>query len=170
MGLSTGDDIAIFHPWAAEPPVSNGMHQTDVNATTPRPALAVTATEAAASADITTTFSGIIPSSYGGEALDCIVSCSNTTTSGNVLFAAELERSNGADMTTDHFSAQVKSSATTVPGTANTEFTVSIVLLTLPASLAKGDRFRLRLSRPLSDTNDTNTGESDIYQVRIAVH
>ena len=89
----------------------------------------------------------------------------DTATSGNVRWAASLERS-GTDLDADSFDAatEVTSAAN---GTSGIE-TVAEITCTAIDSLAAGERFRLRIARKAADaTNDTMTGDAQIVAVEV---
>jgi hypothetical protein len=171
MTLASGTDLFMFDPLQANPQASNSMTINQINTTTNMWALEVTATQAASSTDILAVFRGQMPNTYGGEAVDVDIWHSNSTTSNNCLFSAELERDQAtADMSADNFTTLTDGSATAVPGTANQIQKYTISSVTLPSSFTGGDVFRLRIKRRLSQAGDTNAGQTLIAWVRIGVH
>lgn len=173
MTLASGTDLALLSPFDLHPQASNSMTLNTLNATVNRWALEVTATQAGSTTDILAVLCGILPSTYGGEAIDVTIYHSNSANSGKCLFSAELERNQaGSDMSADNFATLTEpATGTTVPGTASQMQLVTIASVTLPSGLTASDAIRLRIKRRLSNTTeDTNTGQTLIYGVRVSVH
>ena len=89
----------------------------------------------------------------------------DTATSGNVRWAASLERT-GTDMDSDSFDTATELTSA-ANGTSGIE-TVAEITCTAIDSLAAGERFRLRIARKAADaTNDTMAGDAQLFLVEV---
>lgn len=113
-------------------------------------------------------FSGILPADYGGGGITVSVWCAATSaTSGTIGWDVAIERIDASSLDTDSdsFATAQTITATTVPGTSGQVLKLSVNISdgANMDSLAAGEMFRLRIRRDV--TNDTATGDAELFRV-----
>lgn len=92
-----------------------------------------------------------------------------SATSGTVGWDVAFERiaDGGIDIDSDSFGTAQTVTAATVPGTSGVTKVTSVTFTQaqLPASLAAGDVYRVRIRRDV--TNDTATGDAELLFIEI---
>lgn len=163
--MATGDTLAVFTPFANEPPASN---YATLDLRNVHPVL-----DFDGSADEEAVFTGVLPMNYGGSGLDInIFWAATTATSGNVRWQAAIERidASSLDIDADSF-ASFQSVGGTAPGTSG-QVVKSTVALTSGAnmdSLAAGELFRLKIRRDADGTSGTDDVTTDVELLAVEV-
>ncbi len=162
-GGSGTKTIRVFSPNDNEPPSSNYATLIYRNN---HPALAFDTTT-----QETAIFRGRIPEgSVMTSGLTVYVQWAATSaTSGTIGWDVSFERlvDSGQDLDSDNFGTAQTITAATVSGTSGVTLVTSVNFsqAQLPTSLAAGDMYRVRIRRDV--TNDTATGDAELYQVEV---
>lgn len=160
--MASGSTLLIFKPQDNEPPSSNyatldtrnGHLVLDFDDTTAEAAV----------------FRGVMPRSYesGGVTVYIHYACTSATT-GTAGWTVEFERVSDSqqDIDSDGFASAQTVTAVTVPGTSGHVDIVNVAVTNGANmdSVAVGESFRLRVKRDV--TNDTATGDLELYAVEI---
>lgn len=163
--MASGNTLCVFTPQHNEPPASNyatldtrnGHLVLDFDDTT----------------DETAVFRGVLPRAYAGGGLTVYVHYSMTSDITNkVRWEASFERIGDGqqDIDSDGFASAQGVNVAAVPGTAGHVDIVTIGFTdgAQMDSVAAGEGFRLKLQRKPSDTtNDTATGDAELWAVEI---
>lgn len=155
--------IRVFGPSDNEPPSSNYATLIYRNN---HPALAFDTTT-----QETAIFRGRIPEgSVMTSGLTVYVQWAATSaTSGTIGWDVSFERlvDSGQDLDSDNFGTAQTITAATVSGTSGITLVTSVNFsqAQLPTSLGAGDMYRIRIRRDV--TNDTATGDAELYQVEV---
>jgi len=163
--MASSDTLAVFMPQMNEPPTASFAtpdERVDNNGRI-HPVL-----DFDAAADEFAQFSSVMPQNYtAAAAISVIVEWACTSAiSGTVTWTAQVERGN-TDMDTDSFAA-----AQTADGTANgtsgvTTFTTISLTNAQADSIAKGERFRLLVSRNQDSGTDDIASDVELRSVEI---
>ncbi len=162
-GGSGTKTIRVFNPSDNEPPSSNYATLIYRNN---HPALAFDTTT-----QETAIFRGRIPEgSTMTSGLTVYAQWAATSaTSGTIGWDVAFERlvDSGQDLDSDNFGTAQTITATTVSGTSGITLVTSVNFsqAQLPTSLGAGDMYRMRIRRDV--TNDTATGDAELYQVEV---
>lgn len=159
--MATGDHMFTFSARANEPPSSAGATLDTRNT---HPVL-----DFDAATDEEAVFSGVLPTSYGGNGLTVrLVWRASSATSGNVVWDAQIERwqDDTDDIDADSFAAVQSVTAATAsvsgePAYDNITFTSGAQM----DSLAAGEGFRLKVRRDANNASDTMTGDAELDMV-----
>jgi hypothetical protein len=163
--VATGDTLAVFTPYAHEPPASafatldvrNGHPVLDFDGSTDEEAV----------------FTGILPMNYGASGLDINIWWAATSaTSGNVRWQAAIERMDVASLDIDGDSFAAFQSAGGTPPATNGQLVKTTVSLTNGAqmdSLAAGEAFRLKIRRDADGTSGTDDVTTDVELVVVEI-
>ena len=158
--MASGDTLAVFLPVMNEPPTANFATPDTRNV---HPVL-----DFDAAADESAVFSGVMPQNYtASAAINVIVGWMATSaTSGTATWTAEVERMN-TDLDADSFAA-----AQTADGTANgtsgiLTFTTIALTNAQADSIAKGEDFRLRITRNQDSGTDDIASDVELVSVEI---
>lgn len=154
-----------FKPADNEPPSVNAAASGTRNQ---RPHLAFDTTT-----QETAVFSGVMP--YDWDPADglwvIVYAAATSAVAGTIGFDVTFERivPAGIDMDADSWGTPKTITAVTVPATAGVLFHCAVLFAQadLPASLAPGDFFRLRLRRDVA--SDTAVGDAEVYRVQVEV-
>ena len=120
------------------------------------------------SATDTARFRATMPQHYAGTTgVTCILHMSTVATTGDVDWDMEWENQDGQVVTSDSFAAANSTNNTSVPGTASTEFTVTITFTDGADmdSVAAGDMFRIRVTR--DGVSDTAAADVRLHMIEI---
>lgn len=163
--MATGDPMAVFMPYANEPPSAsyatfdtrNGHPTLDFDGT----------------ADEEAVFSGVLPSNYGGSGLDINTFWAFTSaTSGSLQVQAAIERidASSLDIDADSF-ASFQSAGGTAPGTSGQVIKVTVALSNGANmdSLAAGEMYRLKIRRDADGTSGTDDITTDAELVAVYI-
>ena len=160
--MASGSTLVVFTPNGAEFPASN---YATLDVRNNHPCLDFDTTTAE-----TVYFTGVMPQSYS-DATGITVYvhwAAASATSGTIGWLVALERNgDGQSITSDSFASDQTITAATVPGTAGI-LDVTSVAITKGAnmdSVVAGDMFRLQIQRDVS--NDTASGDAEVYAVEI---
>lgn len=162
-GGSGTKTIRVFGPSDNEPPSSNYATLIYRNN---HPALAFDTTT-----QETAIFRGRIPEgSVMTSGLTVYVQWAATSaTTGTIGWDVSFERlvDSGQDLDSDNFGTAQTITAATVSGTSGITLVTSVNFsqAQLPTSLGAGDMYRIRIRRDV--TNDTATGDAELYQVEV---
>lgn len=121
-----------------------------------------------ASSNESAIFQTIMPQRYDGGGVTVRLRLSmSSATSGDVDVDAAFELQTGQAVTADGFAAVQSTDNTTVPGTAGTEFEVTISFTdgAQMDSVGAGDLFRLKITRDAA--SDTAAGDMQLHAVEI---
>ena len=160
--MASGDTLCIFTPLNNEPTASNFATLDERNQ---HPVLDFDATT-----NESAVFKGIMPRHYGGSGVTVYIHYAmSTAESGDIDWDAAFERVSDQqqDIDSDGFAAVQSVDTTTVPGTSGN---VDIVNITFTNgaqmdSVAVGEGFRLKVTRDA--TNDSATGDAELWAVEI---
>ena len=155
--MAAGNTLAVWDALASRPPstnyptldLRNGHVVLDFDATT----------------NETTYFFGVLPTQYAGGSFTALVKWMATTaTSGNVEWAAAVERHTSTfDLDSDSFGSDgTASQATAATSGAVSTASVSVSPATTPAA---GESFRLRIRRNASV--DNMAGDAELLSVEL---
>jgi len=121
-----------------------------------------------ASSNETARWQAVMPQAYAAGGVDVILHISMATaTSGDVDWDVEFEDQAGQVISSDSFASAQSTDNTTVPGVANTEFTVTVSFTdgSQMDSVGAGDMFRMRVTRDAA--SDTAAGDAQLHIVEI---
>lgn len=153
--------IAVFRPHDNEPPASN-YATFSVRNSHPILQFDTTTQEGAV-------WTGRVPeaASLTSGVVVYVEWAATSATSGTVGWDVAFERIVSLDTDSDSFGTAKTITAATVSGTSGitSKTSVSFAQADLPASLAAGDMYRVRVRRDV--TNDTATGDAELFQVVI---
>jgi len=160
--MASGDTLLIFKPQDNEPPSSNPATPDLRNQ---HPCL-----DFDASTNEDAVFSSVMPQAYDGGGVTLYIHYAmSTATSGDVDWDGAFERigDQQQDVDSDSFAAANSVDNTTVPGTSGLVDVVSIAFTDGADmdSVAKGEEFRLKITRDAS--SDTAAGDAELRKVEI---
>lgn len=159
--MASGDTLAIFTPYANEPPSTN---YAVLGLRNGHPTLGF---------DDTTSwgaiFTSILPRNYSGGGLTVYMHASAIATTGTMGWLIAIERmdDSSTDFDADSFASNVTVTAATVPGTSGQTLVLNGVFSSGAAmdSLAAGEQFRLKCYRDVA--NDTAVGNVEIMAIEV---
>lgn len=160
--MASGDSLLIFKAQDNEPPSSSFA--------TPDTRNSHLVLDFDDTANEQAVFSGVMPQSYGGGGVTVYLHYAmSTATSGDIDWDAAFERvgDQQLDIDADSFAAANSVDNTTVPGTAGNVDIVSVAFTDGADmdSVAKGESFRLKITRDAA--SDTATGDAELLKVEI---
>lgn len=163
--MASGDTLAIFMPYANEPPASAYATLDLRNA---HPVL-----DFDGSTDEEAVFTGVLPRNYAGGGLTITTWWAATSaTSGSFRVQAAIERmdENSLDIDADSFPA-FQSGGGTAPGTSGRLDAVAVAFTNGAQmdSLAVGEPFRLKIRRDADGTSGTDDIATDMELVAVEV-
>lgn len=157
--MASGNTLAVFH--AASALLETGDATIDeVNGQV--------VLDFDASTNESVVFQSVMPQRYDGGGVTVRLRLSmSSATSGDVDVDAAFELQTGQAVTADGFAAVQSTDNTTVPGTAGTEFEVTISFTdgAQMDSVGAGDLFRLKITRDAA--SDTAAGDMQLHAVEI---
>lgn len=116
-------------------------------------------------------FETVVPATYNGGTLTVSIDfAGGTATSGNVIWAAQVERVNDGALDTDStsFASAQSSSGTACSATSGILTTATITFTQSQADGAlPGDLIVLRVYRDTANASDTMTGDAQLFDVRV---
>lgn len=158
--MASGDSLFIADAASGQPPAANYATLDTRNS--------VLVLDFDAGTDEAAVFVGVLPRNYAGGGLTLTIHWAATSaTSGDVVWAAQIERAN-TDLDADSFAT-----AQTATGTANGTsgiLTGTAIAFTSGAnmdSLAAGEPFRLKVYRDADAGGDTATGDAELVVVEL---
>lgn len=113
-------------------------------------------------------FRGVMPQRYTQSGVEVRVRVSmSSATTGDVDIDVAFELQTGQSVASDGFAAVQSTDNTTVPGTANTEFEVTVTFTdgAQMDSVDVGDLFRVKVTRDAA--SDTAAGDMQLHAVEI---
>ncbi len=156
--MASGDTLAVFTPYANEPPSAN---YATLDLRNGHPVL-----DFDGSTDEEAVFTGVLPTNYGGSGLDVNIWWAATSaTSGNVRWQAAIERIDVSSLDIDSDGFAAFQSAGGVPPGTNGQVVKTTVAFTSGAqmdSLAVGEAFRLKIRRDPDGTSGTDDVTTDV--------
>lgn len=163
--MASGDTLAIFTPYANEPPSSSYATLDTRNA---HPVL-----DFDGSADEEAVFTGYLPANYAGGGLTVSTFWAFTSaTSGSLRVQAAIERidTSSLDIDADSF-ASFQSAGGSAPGTSGQVIKVDVTLSSGANmdSLAANELFRLKIRRDADGTSGTDDITTDAELVGVVV-
>lgn len=161
--MASGDTLAVFTPYANEPP-SSAFATLDVKNLHP-------VLEFDAATDEEAVFTGVLPRNYGGGGITAtLIWAADTATSGDVIWETAFERMDtGTALNADSFATAVAASAATAPGTLHQPKYTTIAHTNGAQidSLAVGEAFRLKVRRDANHASDTMAGDAQLLAVEL---
>jgi hypothetical protein len=160
--MASGSTLVVFTPNGAEFPASD---YATLDTRNNHPCLDFDTTTAE-----TAYWTAVMPQSYSDTTGVTVYVhwAATSATSGTIGWLIAFERdADGSSVTSDDFASNQTITAATVPGTAGI-LDVTSVAITKGAnmdSVVAGDMFRLQIQRDVS--NDTASGDAEVYAVEI---
>lgn len=158
--MASGDTLAVFTTLSAIPPSSN-FATHDTRGTHPVLDFDATTNES-------TIFAGVMPQHYDGGGVTVYITFGmSSATSGDVDWDVAFEDATTEDMDADSFAAVNSVDNTTVPATSGQKTTASVAFTDGADmdSVGAGDKFRIQITRDA--TNDTASGDAELWSVEI---
>ena len=164
--MASGDVLLVFTPLHNEPPTSI-FATLDVRNSIP-------VLDFDASTDEEAVFGGVLPDNYAGGGLTVtLVWMATSATSGNVVWAVQIERHSDDDIDLDSDSfAALNNGGQDVAPSASGEVSYDDVTFTNGAdmdSLDKNESFRLKVRRDADNTAATDDMSGDAVLMRVIV-
>jgi hypothetical protein len=164
--MASGDVLLVFTPLHNEPPTSI-FATLDVRNSIP-------VLDFDASTDEEAVFGGVLPDNYAGGGLTVtLVWMATSATSGNVVWAVQIERHSDDDIDLDSDSfAALNNGGQDVAPSASGEVSYDDVTFTNGAdmdSLDKNESFRLKVRRDADNTAATDDMSGDAELMRVIV-
>ncbi len=155
--------IPPFLPINSQPPAANFATRDTTNSTSP-----VDVLDFGDSASQYAVWTGLIPEGFsmtGGLKIRITWKLSTATPSGNVVWAAQIERMN-TDLTADSWDTNVYTAVGAANGTAGIVTTTEITMTTVDGLLT-AEPFRIRIYRDGASASDTASGDAELILMEI---
>ena len=152
-----------FLPINSQPPASNFATRDTTNSTSP-----VDVLDFGDSASQYAIWTGLIPEGFsmtGGLKIRITWKLTTATPSGNVVWAAQIERMN-TDLTADSWDTNVYTAVGAANGTAGIVTTTEITMTTVDGLLT-AEPFRIRIYRDGANASDTASGDAELILMEI---
>ena len=161
--MASGNSLVTFHPWQAEPVVSNYATQDVRNY---HPVL-----DFDPDTDESIVFSDILPRAYSGGGITVYIHwAASSATSSNVVWMVAFERigDEQQDIDSDGF-ATAKSVTAAVPTTLGNVSIDSIAFSNGAEidSIAVGEKFRIKVTRDADNASDGATGDVELVGIEL---
>lgn len=152
-----------FLPINSQPPAANFATRDTTNSTSP-----VDVLDFGDSSSQFAVWTGLIPEGFsmtGGLKIRITWKLSTATPSGNVVWAAQIERMN-TDLTADSWDTNVYTAVGAANGTAGIVTTTEITMTTVDGLLT-AEPFRIRIYRDGANASDTASGDAELILMEI---